>query len=152
MSKFKDKPAEAQWLTPYLIVKDMANSLRFYQEALGLKLGNTMEGPDGLPVHAELQHKGRQVVMCAPEGAFGGTAKSPASGGYESPFSLYVYVDDVDAAFATAKAAGAQVDEEPTDQFWGDRTCRLTDPSGYSWMLGTHIGHENAPAPPEMAG
>lgn len=65
-----------------------------------------MAGFRDKPGHAEVMHKERVVIMCAPEGAYGSTARSPASGGFASPFTLYLYVDDVDAAFARAKAAG----------------------------------------------
>jgi len=150
MTRFRDKPAEAQWLTPYLIVNDMREAIRFYTEVLGLDCGNTMDGPEGVPVHAEFKHKGKLVVMCAPEGAFGATSKPPTSGGFESPFSLYLYVDDVDAAYETAKAAGAAIEAELEDMFWGDRYFQLADPAGYSWGIASHIGEENAPPPPQM--
>lgn len=150
MSKFKPKPEVAQWLTPYLMVKDMAKTLDFYQNALGFKIGMQMPGPGGAIMHAEIEHKGKVIIMCAPEGAHGTTNKCPASGGFEAPSSMYIYVDDVDAAFERAKVAGASVVSPPEDMFWGDRICRLTDPSGYPLMLGTHIGEENAPPPPKM--
>ena len=66
--------------------------------------------------------------------------------------SLYLYTDDVDAFFKRAVAAGAKVEKEPADQFWGDRTCCLIDPNGFLWSFGTHTGkkfeykiYENAP-------
>lgn len=149
MTTFRDKPEQAQWLTPYAIVQDMDKSLTFYQTALGLDLKDCVNGPDGEPLHAELAHKGKVILMCAPEGAFGGTAKAPLSGRFEAPNSYYLYVDDVDAAHERAKAAGAKIDSPPEDMFWGDRTFRLTDPSGFPWMIASHIGMENAPPPPD---
>ena len=65
------------------------------------------------------------------EGALGG-----------SPASLWVYVEDCDAVFNRAVAAGAQVPDGPmgrvADQFWGDRCGTLADPHGYSWTIATH--------------
>ena len=152
MPEFLDKPGYAQWLTPYLMVNDVEAELRFCEEALGLTVRDRVEGPDGLVMHAEVTHKDKVVVMCAPEGAHGSPAQSPASGGFAAPLTLYLYVDDVDAAFARARAAGATVTQEPADMFWGDRTFGLTDPAGYNWLLASHIGEENAPPPPDMSG
>jgi PhnB protein len=59
-----------------------------------------------------------------------------------SPASLWVYVDDCDALFNRAVAAGAKVPPGPMgqlmDQFWGDRTGMFTDPEGYRWTIATH--------------
>ena len=52
---------------------------------------------------------------------------------------VYVYVDDVDKHFATAKAAGAGVLSEPADQFYGDRTYSAEDPEGHQWSFAQHV-------------
>ena len=72
-------------------------------------------------------------------------ARTPKSLG-GSGASLYVYVDDV---FEQAREAGMEVMAPPMDQFYGDRTCRLKDPRGHEWSLGTHI--EDVP-PDEIEG
>ena len=58
-----------------------------------------------------------------------------------SPASLWVYVDDCDALFNRAVAAGGRVAEGPMgslqDQFWGDRAGTFTDPHGYRWTIAT---------------
>jgi PhnB protein len=58
-----------------------------------------------------------------------------------SPASLWVYVEDCDALFNRAVAAGGKVAGGPMgqiqDQFWGDRTGTLTDPHGYTWTIAT---------------
>jgi uncharacterized glyoxalase superfamily protein PhnB len=56
-----------------------------------------------------------------------------------SSISLFVYVPDVDAAFKRAIAAGAIETMPVMDMFWGDRCGNLTDPFGYTWMIGTHV-------------
>ncbi len=48
-------------------------------------------------------------------------------------------VKDVDALFARAVAAGAEVVIELADQFWGDRYARLRDPFGHEWSLASRI-------------
>ena len=59
-----------------------------------------------------------------------------------SPASLWLYVDDCDALFNRAIAAGAKTMDGPmgkvSDQFWGDRAGTLTDPAGYQWTIATH--------------
>jgi uncharacterized glyoxalase superfamily protein PhnB len=49
-----------------------------------------------------------------------------------------MYVEDVDAAFSQAQAAGATVRMPLADMFWGDRYGVLTDPFGHSWSMATH--------------
>ena len=56
-----------------------------------------------------------------------------------SSVGLMLYVDDVDAAFARAVAAGATSQEEPSDKFYGDRMGTVGDPYGNWWSIGTHI-------------
>lgn len=52
--------------------------------------------------------------------------------------SLYVYVNDVDATYKRAIAAGGVPSMEPTDHFYGDRSGGLKDPFGNSWWIATH--------------
>jgi PhnB protein len=62
-----------------------------------------------------------------------------------TPVSLAVYVDDVDARFQQAVAAGARVLRPVADQFYGDRAGTLADPFGHVWTLSTHtedVSHE----------
>ena len=53
--------------------------------------------------------------------------------------SLYVYVEDCDAAHARALAAGATPHREPADQFYGDRTCSVYGPCGTHFAIATHL-------------
>jgi PhnB protein len=53
--------------------------------------------------------------------------------------SLYVYVDDVDAAYARALKAGATSVRAPENAFYGDRTSAIKDPFGNSWAIATHV-------------
>jgi PhnB protein len=52
---------------------------------------------------------------------------------------LYVYVENVDETFARAEAAGARILMPPTNQFWGDRTAWLMDPSAHVWTIATRV-------------
>jgi PhnB protein len=83
------------------------------------------------------EHKrGDSPIMLADEFP-GCDTRSPASLG-GSPVSIYLYVEDVDAIFAQAVAAGATVVRPVEDQFYGDRMGGLKDPFGHVWHVGTH--------------
>jgi PhnB protein len=53
--------------------------------------------------------------------------------------TIFLYVPDVDAVFAKAKATGATPHAEPTDMFWGDRFGSRRDPFGHEWSIATHV-------------
>ncbi len=65
-------------------------------------------------------------------------AKSPKTLG-GTPVSLYLYVDDVNKFYDQAKAAGAIVKAELSNQFWGDRMCCFECPDGHSWTFATNV-------------
>ena len=60
-------------------------------------------------------------------------------GGVHSPAAAFVmvYVDDADAVYARAVAAGATATEEPTDMPWGDRRATVRDGWGNTWQIAT---------------
>src|SRR5580698_5606684 len=122
-------------VTPYLTVNDAARAIDFYKRAFGAQETVRMQGPPGKIGHAELKI-GDSIVMLADEMP-GNNCRSPQSLG-GSTVNLFVYVKDVDSAFKQAVNAGAKVDAQPTDMFWGDRYGKLTDPFGHSWSLATH--------------
>jgi PhnB protein len=74
-------------------------------------------------------------------------ARSPKSVG-GTPVTLSVYVEDVDAVFDRAVAAGATVVRPVEDQFYGDRAGQFEDPFGHRWSVNTHVEDVS---PEEMA-
>jgi len=56
-----------------------------------------------------------------------------------TPVTVMVYVENVDAVFARAVAAGATVEREVGDQFYGDRAGQFVDPFGHKWFVATHV-------------
>ena len=122
-------------VTPYLIVDDGAAAIRFYAAAFGA--AEVLRLPMGDRIaHAEIRI-GNSIVMLSDEWPDMGKLGPKARGGATA--SLMVYVEDVDAAFAQAVAAGAAVEQEVADQFWGDRMGSLVDPFGHGWTLATHV-------------
>lgn len=131
----KPIPEGYHTLTPYLVVRDAARAIEFYKRAFGAKEKGRMASPDGKIMHAELRI-GDSIVMLSDE--FPGTkCQSPQALGGASG-GLFIYVEDVDAAFRRAVDAGATVDMPVADMFWGDRYGKLIDPFGHQWSLATH--------------
>jgi uncharacterized glyoxalase superfamily protein PhnB len=126
------------WLVPSFVVKNADAALDFYQRAFGFEKRKVVPGPDGRTMHAEMAWR-EILMMFSPEGAYGCTIKTPATTGTQSPMSLYLFCDDVDAQFARATAAGAKPVCPPQDMFWGDRMCNVTDPDGHSWTFATNV-------------
>ena len=86
--------------------------------------------------HAELV-LGSCIIMIGQvrDDAYGKMVGAPGSGGGKS---TYIAVDDTDATFARAKAAGATILEEPVDRDYGSRDFICTDPEGHVWSFGTY--------------
>jgi PhnB protein len=121
---------------PYLTIRGADKAIEFYQAAFGATLVLRMNLPSGSVMHAEMRI-GSALFMLAEENADWGT-KSPAALG-DTPVSLMIYVEDVDALVKRAVAAGATLARPVADQFYGDRSGSLVDPFGHKWMFATHI-------------
>lgn len=132
-------------LAPYLAVDDAASAIDFYQRAFGAKEVGRMPGPDGKLAHVDLQIGDSHLMFADPFPQF--ATRSPKELGGTS-VSIFMYVEDVDAAFKQAVDAGATSEMEPDDMFWGDRFCSLRDPFGHSWQIATHVEDVS---PEEMA-
>jgi PhnB protein len=122
-------------ITPHLIVSDAAKAIEFYKKALGAQEIERFMTPDGKTVmHAQLKI-GNSMLMLGNE--FPPTCLSPKSRG-GTTVSLYLYLENADAAFDRAVKAGCTVKMPMADQFWGDRYGQVEDPFGHQWSLATH--------------
>jgi PhnB protein len=140
----KPVPQGYHTVTPYLIVEDGAAAIEFYKKAFGAKELLRFPGPGGKLMHGEIQI-GDSPIMLADEFPEMGYRSPKSLGG--SATSIMLYVEDVDASFAQAVAAGAKVRRAVEDQFYGDRCGTVDDPFGHVWTLGTH---KEDVAPEEM--
>lgn len=122
-------------VTPYLVVRDAAKALDFYQKAFGATELFRMPGPGGKVMHAEMQI-GNARVMLSEESLERGAPSPQALKG--TTVSLLHYVADVDASFKRAVDAGAKAVSPPADMFWGDRWSLVEDPFGHQWQIATH--------------
>jgi uncharacterized glyoxalase superfamily protein PhnB len=123
-----------QTVFPYLLYEDVASMLDWLAKAFGFTEKLRFAGDDGSVTHAEMDVGGGSVMMGDP----GADYKSPRNGG-GWPAQVQVYVDDVDAHYERAKAAGAEIRQEPADMPYGDRRYDAYDPEGHLWSFSTHV-------------
>ena len=128
-------PAGYHSVTPYLLVRGAAKALDWYAQALGARELMRFPLPGGGIAHAEVMIGDSHVMLAdeVPDEGFVGPQTLGAAG-----VSLMLYVDDVDATFARAVAAGATSRRAVVDQFYGDRSGTLVDPVGHVWTIATH--------------
>jgi PhnB protein len=129
------RPEGYHTVTPYLTVDGAAEAIDFYKKALGATEVFRLPMGDRIG-HAELRI-GDSMVMLSDEFPEMDHLGPAARGGATS--SLMIYLDNVDAAFDQAVAAGAKAERPVEDQFWGDRMGTIVDPFGHRWMLATHV-------------
>ena len=140
----KAVPEGFHTITPQLTLDNAAQAIDWYKKALGAEEVSRAVGPDGKIMHAEIRIGDSRIMV---NDAMMGGKGPKAIGG--SPAALWIYVEDSDALFNRAVAAGGRVADGPMghmgDQFWGDRCGTLTDPQGYKWTIATHkedLSHE----------
>ncbi len=123
-------------VTPYVTIKGAAKAIEFYKEAFGATEIFRWADPDGSIRHAEVVI-GSSPVMLTDEAPEFGMAGPQSLGG--SPVHMFLYVEDVDAVFSRAIAAGATELMPVEDSEDGDRRGGVTDPFGHVWYIATHI-------------
>ena len=133
-------PREATSITPFIVVRDAAGAIAFYEAVFGARLVDRTDlpGPDGAPLvaHAvlDLGHGLLQLGDAQPAYHL-----VPPPDGDDDCYSLGLYCPDVDATVERAAAAGATVREEPQDFVSGDRFASIRDPFGVRWSVMTRV-------------
>jgi PhnB protein len=122
-------------ITPYLAIDGAARALAFYAEVFGARERMRLPAPGDRIGHAEIEIGG-SVIMLAdpwPEGKF------VAPQGDTASVTIHLYVEDADAVFARAIAAGATAVQRMETKFYGDRSGSLRDPFGHVWHVATRV-------------
>ena len=123
-------------LFAYLHLEDAAKAIEFYTNAFGATEKFRLTEPSGRIGHAELDFGGTTVMVSDEFPEYG--IKGPrALGG--TAVSIHIHVDDADEAVRRAAAAGAEIEMEPQDQFYGERSGVVRDPFGHRWNIGHSI-------------
>lgn len=123
-------------INTYLVVRNAAKAIEFYKKAFGAEERFRMNGPDGKTiVHSDLRI-GDSVFMLTEEATEMKTLSPESIGG--SHVSMYLCVNDVDEVFNRAVYECATPISPVRDQFYGDRSGHLRDPSGHLWSVAPH--------------
>jgi PhnB protein len=123
----KPIPEGYHTVTPYLTVPGVPKLIDFLKQAFDAREIERMMEPDGTIRHAEVRIGDSVVMMGEAEGE-----RQPM------PSGIYLYVNDTDTVYKRALQAGATSLMEPADQFYGDRSAGVKDPSGNYWWIATH--------------
>ena len=134
-AQVKAVPDGYHTITPSIVVSDARQAINFYQRAFGAQQRELFVGPGGCVMHAEVQVGNSILMLCDEMPQMGCLSPASLKG---SSASLYLYVENADAAFARAVQAGATVIMPVGDMFWGDRMGQVQDPFGFRWSLATH--------------
>lgn len=136
MAKVKPIPDGYPRVIPYLSVEGASAAIDFYTRVFDARERMRMPAPGGKLGHAELEI-GDSLIMLADVFPDMGGQTPQSFGG--TPVTVMVYVEDVDAVFDRAIAAGATVEREVQDQFYGDRAGQFVDPFGHKWFVATRV-------------
>jgi uncharacterized glyoxalase superfamily protein PhnB len=130
-----------------LFYKDAFAALDFLEKAFGFERTMVITDQDGNLGHSEMRF-GDSYLMVGSEWA--DYVASPLATGGRNTQSIHVHLEGgIEAHFARAKAAGAEVVRDLEDQFYGDRTYSVKDPEGHVWSFGqtvTKVTREEAEA------
>jgi uncharacterized glyoxalase superfamily protein PhnB len=121
---------------PLVVCEDIATTHDFLVEAFGFEPGGVQRDGDGRAVHGEVRGGDWVIwlhaVSAEHEMASPRTLDASSAG-------IVVRVADVDTHFEHARAAGARIDSEPTDQEYGQREYGARDPEGHRWWFATPL-------------
>jgi uncharacterized glyoxalase superfamily protein PhnB len=127
-------------ITPYLLYGDCEAALGFLSRAFGFHEILRYTGEQGYVSHAEMELGDARIYMGNPGDGF----RNPQVLG-AATVGIYVTVDgSVDDLCDRARAAGAEITEEPADQEYGERRFTAKDPEGHLWFFARVI-RETAP-------
>lgn len=114
-------------VTPYLVVKEAATLIEFLKQGFSAEEMSRALHPEGYIMHGEVKI-GNSIIMV-----------SEAVGEMQPmPGFIHLYVENTDITYENALKAGATSTMKPKDEFWGDRSAGVKDPTGNHWWIATH--------------
>jgi len=132
-----DDPFRRPSVGPAIYYKEPFAALDFLEKAFGFERTMVITDAQGRLGHSEMRI-GDGYIMVGTE--WTDYVASPASVGGKNTQGVHVQLrDGIDAHCARARAAGAAIVQDPTDQFYGDRTYRARDPEGHVWSFGQTV-------------
>ena len=133
---------EIPTIQAHLCVKGGLDAIAFYEQAFGAETTFQQMADDGKRVrHAKLALFGGQIMLHDEFPEYGRGIVSPkTAGGASVAITInFPAATDVDAAYASAIAAGASTVMQPQDTFWQARYARVLDPFGHMWAFNAPV-------------
>jgi uncharacterized glyoxalase superfamily protein PhnB len=128
-----DDPFRHAVLGSGVFYRDPRAALIWLQKAFSFEPSMVVSDAAGGLVHAEMRFGEGYIIV---DSEWAGHIASPASIGGRNTQSVYVRLEeDIDAHCDRARAAGAEIVEEPADHFYGERQYRARDPEGHVWTF-----------------
>ncbi len=115
-------------ITPYLTVDDPGAVIDFLKKAFDAQETYAMRDSSGNIGHAEVKVGDSMLMLGKARGEW-----------HARPGNFYLYVENVDAVYKKAVAAGGKSLSEPANQFYGDRHGGVQDSQGNTWWIATHM-------------
>jgi uncharacterized glyoxalase superfamily protein PhnB len=131
---------ETPTFTSSVHYQDPKAALSWLERVFGFEVTMAIDGPPEAPAmcHYEMSVDGRGRIMIG--GQWDESVKSPKSLAGANTQVVHVMLEgDLDAHCERARAGGARIIDEPTDQFYGDRTYRVADLEGHRWTFAVHV-------------
>jgi uncharacterized glyoxalase superfamily protein PhnB len=121
--RYKDAPAAIEWLC----------------HALGFEKNAVYPNPDGTIAHAQLTFGNGMIMLgSVRDNEYGRMMRQPEEIDGGNTRGIYLVVDDCDAVYARARAAGAEMAMDIADQDYGGRLFSCRDPEGHLWSIGSY--------------
>lgn len=140
MSRDSDR---CQALIPFLRYDDATAAIDWLCQAFGFAQHLVVPGPDDAIAHAQLRCGDSFLMLgSAREDSLGLKTVRQLGAGSQG---IYVVVADAAAHYAQAKAAGARIVMELTEQDYGSTDYSALDPEGNLWSFGTYHPADDAP-------
>src|ERR1700680_3990116 len=130
-------PKGFRTLTPYMIAADGPALLEFAKQEFGAEETFRAVGSAG-GLHGEVRIGDSMLMM-------GGGIPGREFRAKPNTHALHIYVEDTDAVYEKALAAGATSINEPKDQEYGERSGSVKDPAGNFWYIATNKGETYIP-------
>lgn len=127
-------PQGLTWLTPFLYVQNVKKALDFYSNIMGFEIIFKASDTEACEF-ARLRYHNINFTLNK-EGFFDYQGVSPQTSHCTTPISFYLYHENIDWFFNKIKPH-IKVIQEPRNEWWGDKKCRIEDPFGYIWEIAT---------------
>ena len=140
------KPTPADWprISSAIFYDEAAKAIDWLCQAFGFEVRLKIEGDGGQIEHSELTFGEGLIMVSGASRDLRAWGKSPKSLGGSNTQSVFIYVDDVDAHCARARAAGAKILSEPKvtdygEDYWSDKGYEAEDLEGHHWWFSQRI-------------